>query len=78
MTEVQTYHEDEETFTLEEGTCNCGVDIRIRPIIYVQIKWTWLIERWKTIKERLPPGTGILYMPACRGCQKLLPIEELL
>ena len=78
MMEVKTYHEDEETFTLEEGTCSCDVDIRIRPIIYVQIKWTWLIERWETIKGMQPPGTGNLQMPACRDCHKLLPVEELL
>lgn len=63
MIEAKTYPlGGEEIFPLEEGTCNCEIDIRIRPIIY--------IHRACLI--------GDFGLPACKECHKLLPVKELL
>ena len=62
MMEVKTYHEDEETFTLEEGTCSCGIepqDLKDTDFIYVQI---------------LPD----LAIPVCRNCHKMFPAKDLM
>ena len=60
--EVKTWHEDEGAFDLEEGTCNCDIDIKFRNIIYVR-------------RVCLIGNFGI---PACRDCHKVLPVKELL